>query len=286
MSKIQNKRWCITLPNYVEEDEKAFLDLFPSKASYVIVGKEISPSTGTPHLQIYLELVKKKTLGGLKKLLPSNRCHAEVAKGSGTENQTYCQKERNYQEVGALQCPGKRTDLDEVAVMLQNGVSLKRIALEATTVYVKYYRGIERVRALINPPQREGTLKVEVFYGPTGTGKSRLARHLYGGDKEDFWIHGGDRWFDGYTGQSNCLFDDFQGVNSGISYRKCLQILDRYDDGQVPVKFGFVSWAPKVVVITTNIHPTQWYPEEKDISPLMRRIGDGIRDFHIFPYNP
>ncbi len=64
----QHRRWIFTLNNYtdVEVDglkkEKVFF-------SFLLFGKEVAPTTGTPHLQGYFELPKKKTLGGLKKYI-------------------------------------------------------------------------------------------------------------------------------------------------------------------------------------------------------------------------
>lgn len=122
----------------------------------------------------------------------------------------------------------------------------------------------------MNKRTRQWKSHVRVYYGSTGTGKTRRAIEE---DKVE-WTHGGDRWFDGYDQQERVLFDDFDGVKSGITYRKLLQLLDRYPL-QVPIKGGFVEWCPRVIVITTNIPPDRWYPDE-DYSPLQRRIDDFI----------
>lgn len=115
-----------------------------------------------------------------------------------------------------------------------------------------------------------------MFLGPPGSGKSRSAWN----DFKVTYSHAGDRWFDGYDADERVLFDDFDGWKSGISYRKLLQLTDRYPM-RVPVKGGFVQWIPKMIIFTTNVHPERWYPDE-DYAPLERRIDDIID----FPYTP
>ncbi len=63
--KGQHRRWIFTLNNYTEI-ELGGLQSEEIYFSFILFGKEIAPTTGTPHLQGYFELPKKKTLGGLK----------------------------------------------------------------------------------------------------------------------------------------------------------------------------------------------------------------------------
>lgn len=46
------QRFCFTLNNYTEDEFNAFsTEDFCGKFKYFIVGKEVCPTTGTPHLQ-------------------------------------------------------------------------------------------------------------------------------------------------------------------------------------------------------------------------------------------
>jgi len=88
----QVRRWCFTLNNYTPE-EIAKLQNLSDRVTYIIFGKEIAPTTGTPHLQGYLELKAKTRVGGVKELLGCARVHLVVARGTAEENTTYCSKE-------------------------------------------------------------------------------------------------------------------------------------------------------------------------------------------------
>lgn len=84
------KRWCMTLNNYTEFEYLRIKKTIDAKSKVWIIGKEVGES-GTPHLQIYLELRKQGRFTELKKWNP--RLHIEPAKGSRLENLKYCSKE-------------------------------------------------------------------------------------------------------------------------------------------------------------------------------------------------
>ena len=91
----------------------------------------------------------------------------------------------------------------------------------------------------------------------------------------------GNQWFDGYYGQSNALFDDFDGQHPSITMM--LQILDRYPL-QAPVKGGFVNWTPTTIYITTNLPFEEWYPDAHAVhrEALRRRVTE-FKHFDTFP---
>jgi len=81
------KRCTFTLNNYEEKDLETFLT---QDLDYCIIGKEVS-STGTPHLQGYIEFTTAKRFSALKKIC--SRSHWEAAKGTRKQNIAYCSKE-------------------------------------------------------------------------------------------------------------------------------------------------------------------------------------------------
>ncbi len=108
-----------------------------------------------------------------------------------------------------------------------------------------------------------------VYWGHTGTGKTRLAHIL---TKRRAWVSPSNVWFDGYEGQEDVIFDDFssEDMNRGMF----LRLFDRYPM-TVPVKGGFVNWTPKRAFITSNVEPANWY----DNDPAILRRLDGIFRF-------
>lgn len=88
-----NVRWCFTLNNYTTEDIEALGFILSSVCKQYAFKKELGKE-GTPHLQGFFTLLKKKRLTAIKALGDClNRCHLEVCKGSNLDNQLYVCKE-------------------------------------------------------------------------------------------------------------------------------------------------------------------------------------------------
>jgi len=94
-----------------------------------------------------------------------------------------------------------------------------------------------------------------VFWGPTGTGKSRRA-----------WDEAGEcaysknpntKWWDGYKDQAEVIIDEFRG-RIDVSY--LLLWLDRYPVS-VEVKGTSKPLCATRYWICSNLHPRDWFPE-------------------------
>ena len=87
------KAWCFTLNNYEENQVGLMAQMFQGLGMKYIIGQEVAPTTGTPHLQGYVKSDKKfRPLEKFKWDFKS-RMHWEKAKGSLDENYAYCSKE-------------------------------------------------------------------------------------------------------------------------------------------------------------------------------------------------
>lgn len=84
--------WCFTLNNWTEEEYSYLVSYLSSNSSYII-GKEIGEE-GTPHLQGWFCLHKKKRFTGIKKIF--TRWHVEKMKGTRYDNLIYCSKQGDY----------------------------------------------------------------------------------------------------------------------------------------------------------------------------------------------
>lgn len=264
-----SRRWSFTLNNYDEEHIESLHGLIENEElSYIIMGREVGDS-GTPHLQGYLELPRKKTLAGLKKLLAIHQVHLEVSKGSSKQNQDYCKKDGAWTESGTPMQQGKRKDLVEIKELMDKGATPDDIANTHFSKWVVYRKSFNAYYN-IKMGSRTWKSRVVVLIGPTGYGKTRFVHDQP--DARALWTWGGDRWFDGYMGHELALFDDFDG--HGMDFRFLLRLLDRYPM-QVPIKGGFVEWLPRKIYITSNLHPRHWQFQGGcgyDISPLLRRL--------------
>lgn len=270
---VCSKHWVFTLNNYTDAEEQALEDLAElDVCEYIVFGKEVGDS-GTPHLQGYVIFDKRISASTAKNLI-STRAHVEKKKGTPEQAANYCKKDGEFKEFGSRATKqGRRSDLDELYDCVANGATKEEIRTQFKGTYVRYKRSIDTIITEINekPRDRTNAPVVRVYWGLTGTGKTKSVFDEH--DEESIYMHPGDRWFDGYNQHEVALFDDFDGGYFKLSY--FLKLLDRYPM-RVPVKGGFVQWAPKFIYITSNKEPKNWYPNayEEHQNALMRRLTE------------
>lgn len=278
----------MTLNNYTQEE----LDALKCKSlgrdnsvTYLLYGLEISPNTGTPHVQGYFETAKKITIGSVKRFCP--RAHIEICQKPDVEYQKgYCWKlsghpshnqltpnEVTYEEGTAMR-QGQRNDLNAIGEQIVAGVLPQAIAEENPGMYARYHRGLHALRAaVIDRPRDPATPKnVIVYFGPTGTGKTRSAREQcieqYG--SVFLWDPTLYPWFDGYDNHRGVVIDEFRGQ---LPFSVILRLLDRYEM-TVQVKGGMRQFVADTIYITSPKHPDEWYKDDGSdkVNQLKRRI--------------
>ena len=94
------RRWCFTINNYDEEEPwRKVEELAEQKTlKYLVAGREVAPTTGTRHLQGYLEYFSCRSFNGVTRHIFSifgGNPHIEVTHSSLNDNYTYCTKEDN-----------------------------------------------------------------------------------------------------------------------------------------------------------------------------------------------
>lgn len=161
----QSQSWCFTVPNYSDGDLQSLRDLFGSGGiSYLVFGRELAPTTGTPHLQGYVRFDARKRFACVRRLLP--QCHLTSARGSPAQNRSYCIKDGNYEEFGVppVQAPGRRTDFDRYVAWVQTlpGVPTEReLILQFPSLYGRYARSLRAISRELcpRPTLRDGELR-------------------------------------------------------------------------------------------------------------------------------
>lgn len=119
---------------------------------------------------------------------------------------------------------GHRTDLVAFKAAIDAGATDKELSDSHFGEWLRYNKSVDKYR-LHHLPARDWQTTVQVYYGATGTGKSRRARYE-AGDKAYYLTNTGDNlWWDGYCGQENVVIDEFYGW---IKEHDMLRILDRY----------------------------------------------------------
>lgn len=230
------------------------------KPRYLLAGEETCPSTGKTHWQMYLYFNSAKSYKKIKRLTKPR--HIEICHGSPGQNHVYCTKENIEFEWGNRPAQGKRSDLTEIRDMIDNGSTDLDIAQEHFGSFIRYNKGIEKYRSL-KQPKRNWKTKVIILWGAPGTGKTREAFEA-GGTLVEYT----GSFFLGYENQKIVILDDFDPATMDKS--TFLKITDRYPL-KVNVKFGQMEWNPKILYITSNYDPSNWYGGGHEI---IRRIDE------------
>lgn len=275
------KRYAFTLNNWTDEHKDGLEALFDSgQAQYICWGEETGDG-GTPHLQGFIYFSRKYTIRQIANSGTLFNAHCECINGSIAANVRYCNKagkddnnrpfgtNPTFVEFGERPAEaGARTDLSTLHEVIKEGHNIKQIADEHWGMFVRYHRSINAGIRLYSTP-RTWVPDVQVYWGPTGTGKTRKA--FEGTDLSQIYVHPGGRWFDGFMGQPRAIFDDYGGSEFKLTY--FLKLLDRYPM-RVPIKGEFVNWNPKEIIITSNMPPHHWYAgaKQQHVDAMFRRF--------------
>lgn len=278
---------CFTWNNPGEGTE---IDFDEERMRYLVYQFEVGAS-GTPHIQGYVEFVRKISLTRVKELLGSPTIHVEARQGTAAQASDYCKKDETrmvgtaFREHGELSSPGKRNDLKDFKDAVLTDRKRKRELVEehfgTLARYPKFYDTLKSLK----PPRRDPDrgMQVILHIGSTALGKTRTVYDAHGND-EGFFVtplSNGTPWYDGYDEHEIVLLDDFAGSASHLQLVTLLRLLDRYPV-LVPIKGSHTHWLPYTIYVTTNICPSKWYKwegREKQFAALARRFTS-VREFH------
>lgn len=287
----RSRNWCFTLNN-PEDGESTCLRLLESESTLRLACQIEEGEEGTPHVQGFLTWKQPIAFKAIKARLAEisfdmARAHLEMAQGSPMQNFEYCTKEPRLAgpwTKGKFTGQGKRNDLVAYKDFLLGRPRLGEILAESPQMFARYHRFTSSVLDVAGElrakqvylervnPASETKLKVICLYGLTGSGKTSWAFKKYGWDNCWKWAKtgSGTQWFDGYEGQQVAIIDDFYGQIKADFF---LQLLDIYPM-RVQIKNNFTWWTPDIIVITSNVHPREWYPNIPDRvrDAIMRRI--------------
>lgn len=283
-----NHRWIFTLNNPTDEEKLFFSQACPSSPLYkgLAFQQEIAPDTGTVHIQGFVIFCRPTTLLQARSHSEwSLRAHWEVSNGTPKQCVAYVTKlesrDPQFGEPVVLGCclrylgnregvpahldittfvDAVREDPDIGTDQLIDAGGLEILALKPNL--------LGTLKGMLLENLRRNGFTCDLYYGPTGVGKSRLADHLYPNAYRK--AHG--KWFDGYNGESTIILDDFDSDFMPIG--DFLRLVDRYPY-RTEVKGGYLSVVATNFIITSNQLPTEWYPNagQRRVAAVCRRIG-------------
>lgn len=274
----QQKYWLCTIPERSWCPPQELGEEF----AYVAGQLEEAPTTGYRHWQVLICFKKKKSLRQLKELI-CNDGHFEPSRSDAARD--YVLKEETYVEGTRFRLgeyPNRRNnkaDWDKILDIAKKGI-IEEIDAD---VVIRYYTTLKRISIDYGSPVARGPQEVHLYWGPTGSGKSKKVFELVEG-KEYYLKAPTTKWWDGYRGQEIVVVDEFRGL---IEISHLLKWLDRYPCA-VEVKGCQVFLNTKIWYFTSNLSMDEWYKDiDRETVAALRRRFTNIEFKHVinFPYD-
>lgn len=263
----QGRYWIVTLPYAkwsVPEDLGTWCA--EKRVTWIQGQQEKGKENDYHHWQVVLCTNQKVRRQAVRRIFDEEG-HCELTKSAAAND--YCWKNETAVE-------GTKFKFGEIVFNPADGACWKKVKEQAMhgdieavdpEIYIKHYHTLKAI-AKDHMKARDMVRKTFVWWGPTGTGKSRKARELAGPDA--FFKIPSTKWWDGYQGHEDVVIDEFVGK---IAIEYFLTWFDRYACS-VEVKGSAVPLNAKRFYITSNIDPRDWFPDatqfQKDA--LMRRL--------------
>ncbi|QDJ95281.1 replication-associated protein [Capybara virus 37_cap1_578] len=273
--------WCFTINNPLPVDYDnlcARLDTADVNAKYWIAAREVG-SGGTPHIQAFVSFRDRHDLHHVRDLIDP-RGHYEIARGSASQNRSYCSKDGDFRE-GGTQPPAaakkSRDDLGrEFRVSISKGLG-GILEFADTNPGVWYFSGHNLLRnslAVMRPTERP-SISVKWIYGAPGVGKSRFAHETL---PNAYIKEPRTKWWNGYYGELECIIDDFGP--GGIDINHLLRWFDRYKC-LIENKGGMLPLNVVTFIITSNFHPRDIFKWGDEVHPQLPALERRCTMIHM-----
>jgi len=254
----QARYWLLTIAHH------EFTPYLPPGVVWIRGQLELS-SSGFLHWQLVVTFGNKIRLGGVRSVFGPH--HAEPTLFAAANS--YVFKDDTY-------VAGTRFELGSRPINITNkqdwlaiwdAARNNRIDDIPPSIRFIHYNNVRRIASDFAQPigmERE----CFVFWGDTGTGKSRLAWQLAGLDA--YPKDPRTKWWDGYRSQKHVVCDEFRGC---IDIAHFLRWLDRYPV-LVETKGSSTPLIYEKIWITSNLDPRLWYPglDTATYAALLRRL--------------
>lgn len=236
---------------------------------YICYGREVAPTTGTPHLQGYIYFKNARKWSTVQKKLKG----ADIGHCDGTPEQNikYCQKDGDFHERGIRPKSHQQKGQMEKERWANIAINAKAgrmdiIEEEEPKTFITHYRTLKAIATdnMRAPDDLPGVCGIWVW-GVAGTGKTTWAREAYPGA----YIKDRTKWWDGYQGQEAAICDDFDPFCKGLA-----GLVKDWGDKwtfKAEHKNGYKWIRPKKFIITSQYHPDEIWQDEETRAAIKRR---------------
>ncbi len=265
MNLLKNKRarnWCFTIHNPTGTwEEETLLMREHDKFGFLSVQKEKGKKgtkQGHIHFQGFVQFKSAIRGPAVKKMHAKATWSVMISTAQKCTDYTSKDDTRidGPWQVGTMKDQGRRTDIEEAVKRVSDGdVVMKIIDDMPGCIRIRRHLQDHYIdhRNLIDRPNE---LTVESHWGVTCGGKTHFINTLDDVFKVKKSKCGG-YWWDGYAGQKNVVFQEFNGQ---IQFSEFLQMTDPIDQfwgdikGQTPIKIQASGY-----YFTSNKPPWEWY---------------------------
>lgn len=263
--KKRHRVFAFTWNNYREEDVTFLKEL---SCVYLLLGFEVAPTTGTPHIQGMVVFDNARTLRAVI---------AEFGRGPHIEPAhhpqdliPYCKKGGDFYESGKMPVSKEQQgqmEKDRWETML-NHAKADTVELLPAKDQIMYARTLDYIstRYQLSNQLTDSEEQNLWFCGPTRTGKSRRARELFPGA----YLKMCNKWWDGYKQEKYVLIEDFDKVHEVLCHHVKIWA-DRYPF-LAERKGGALQIRPRVICVTSNYHPSDIWSAATDLEPILARF--------------
>lgn len=259
-NNTRSRGWCFTHNNYEEEHINFYM---ATLCKYVIVGKEVAPTTNTPHLQGYIYFDNAKSFQWVKRVFP--HAHLTPARGTTEQNYEYCKKGGDFLEAGTKPLSQAEKGLkgkEAHDAMWQLAIEGDYFKLPPQSIKTWEY-----IHMKYGPkPQDRPELINFWIYGRSGCGKSRYVRENY----PSLYNKPMSKWWDGYAGEDAIVLDDFSPEHAKyLGYY--VKIWTDHYTFNADIKGTMVNIRPAIVIITSQYTIEQCFTEDPKFTIAISR---------------
>jgi hypothetical protein len=299
-----SKHWSVTHNNYpaewdayTEEDFKSkvakhYADHFHKKGLslvYVCAGKEVAPTTGTRHMQMYLVFEDKRRATQLIKAYPA--LSYDISRGTPQQNEDYCSgecekkgNERNpfFSTNGSLPKTGAQASKEMWGDIIKHAKAgnFDAIAESQPRVFLTQVKNLEHINrkygewasCFENPHEHRG---IWIHSTASGVGKTSAVRRQW----PNVYMKAHDRQWNDYNKEDVALLDDFSIQDAGNLAGELKNWCD-HKQFQGRILYGTCKVHLKWFVVTSNYSIQDLFGA---MGPEI--LGPILNRFRVFDWN-
>ena len=275
----RGRPFVFTINNPLPRDEQRLRDL---DTQYLVFGREVAPTTGTPHLQGYAYFANAKSLSSARRLIGG---HVECARGLPSQCIAYSKKDGDFYESGVPPIDPRRRGDDEKARWdtAWESAKLGDITNIPADIRIRCYSTIKRIHRDHQPlPDLLAAPCGIWIHGTAGSGKTFSVFAQF----PTLYTKGASKWWDGYDGQETVLLDDVDPEQRSWIGRFLKIWSDRYPF-VAESKGQSLQIRPKRFIVTSQYTIDQVFLDEETRTALLRRfkVIEKINGQEILLYN-